>query len=59
MPVLVSGYEDGFENIMPLTTQNLTYKPESQYWIGEFQTAEEENEEALEAVVLSRVFRNE
>jgi len=47
VPVLVSGYEDGFENIMPLTIQKLTHKPESQYWIGEFQTVQEENEEGL------------
>ena len=59
LPVLVSGYEDGFENIMPLTIIKLNHKPESQYWIGEFQTAEEENEGDLEAVVLRRVFRNE
>ena len=59
LPVLVSGYEGGFENIMPPTMEKLKYKPENPNWDGEFQTAEEENEGDLEAVVLRRVFRNE
>jgi hypothetical protein len=59
LPVLVSGYEGGFENIMPPIIEKLTHKPENQYWDGEFQTAEEENEGDLEAVVLRRVFRDE
>jgi len=59
LPVLVSGYEDGFENIMPPIKQKLTHKPENQYWDGEFQIAEEESEESLEAVVLRRALRND
>lgn len=59
LPVLVSGYEDGFENIMPPVTQKLIRNPEAPYYVGEFQTAEEESEGDLEAIVLRRVFRNE
>lgn len=59
LPVLVSGYESGFENLLPPIKERLVRKPENQYWDGEFQITEEENEESLEAVVLRRVFRNE
>ena len=59
LPVLVSGYEGGFENILPPIIERLIYKPENQNWDGEFQIAEEENEADLEAVVLRRVFRND
>ena len=59
LPVLVSGYEGGFENILPPIIEKLNHKPENPNWNGEFQIAEEENETDLEAVVLRRVFRNE
>ena len=56
--VLVSGYEGGFENIMPPTIEKLTHKPENEYWDGEFQPTEDGNEGDLKAVVLRRLFRN-
>ncbi len=59
LPVLVSGYEGGFENIMPPTIEKLTHKPENQNWDGEFQIVEKESDGDLEAVILRRVFRNE
>ena len=58
LPILVSGYEDGFENIMPPATKKLFHISEAPYYVGEFQTSEEENQETFEAVVLRRVLRD-
>jgi hypothetical protein len=59
LPVLVSGYEDGFENIMPPAIQRLIQNPNAPYYVGEFQTSEQGNQEIVEAVVLRRVLRND
>jgi hypothetical protein len=48
LPVLTSGYENGFEN-----------EPENEYYEGEFQVAEDGGEETFDAVVIRRVVRDE
>ncbi|MBW5290195.1 MAG: hypothetical protein Rsou_1983 [Candidatus Ruthia sp. Asou_11_S2] len=59
LPVLVSGYEDGFENLLTPEKINLEYKAENQYWSGEFQETEQKNTKtSIDALVLRRVVRD-
>lgn len=60
LPVLVSGYESGFDKFYNPNTQKLKYMPENSYWDGEYQQpdANDEAVDLTEAVVLQRVVRN-
>jgi hypothetical protein len=58
MPILTSGYEDGFENIYHPEIVELKHEPENKYWNGEFQIAEKGDKDIFEAVVLQRVVRD-
>ena len=59
LPVLTSGYENGFENFYQPGIIKLKHEPENEYYEGEFQVAEEGDEETFDAVVLKRVVRDE
>ena len=59
LPVLTSGYENGFENFYEPTIIKVNHEPENPYYNGEFQVAEDGDEEALDAVVIRRVVRVE
>ncbi|MDO8727991.1 MAG: hypothetical protein Q7J35_18215 [Candidatus Methanoperedens sp.] len=59
LPVLTSGYESGFENFYQPDIIKVKHEPENPYYEGEFQVAEDEDEETFDAVVLRRVVRNE
>lgn len=60
LSVLVSGYEDGFENILEPEKITLLHKADNPYWSGEFQEIEQQDSEnSLEAVVLRRMVRND
>jgi len=59
LPVLTSGYENGFENFYPPGVVKVKHEPENAYYDGEFQDAEEGDEETFDAVVLRRVVRDE
>ncbi|HJH30637.1 MAG TPA: hypothetical protein C5S50_00215, partial [Methanosarcinaceae archaeon] len=39
LPVLTSGYENGFENFYPLCITKVRHEPENPYYDGEFQVA--------------------
>ncbi|MCK9269041.1 MAG: hypothetical protein RBR47_11840 [Bacteroidales bacterium] len=54
MPVVVSGYETGYENIYPPQIMKLTFHPESAYWDGQFRVAEPDESDCFEALVLGR-----
>jgi len=60
LPVLVSGYEDGFENIIKPEKIKLEHQVNNQYWSGEFQEIEQQDvvDHAIEAIVLKRVVRD-
>ena len=58
LPILTSGYEDGFENIYHPEIVKLKHEPENKYWNGEFQTAEKGDKDIFKAVVLQRVVRD-
>ena len=59
LPVLTSGYENGFENFYELGIIKVKHEPESAYYEGEFQVAEDGDEERFDAVVIRRVVRDE
>lgn len=59
LPVLISGYESGFENFYPPEIKTLKYFPENKYYEGEFQLAEENKQNIFQAVVLQRVIRDD
>jgi len=57
-PVVVSGYEGGYENIQPLLLRRLQHHPQNPYWDGAFQEVKAESEDSFDAVLLSREVRN-
>jgi hypothetical protein len=57
MPILVSGYESGYENFLEPTVVRLSHVPDSPYYDGEYQLAEKNDQEWIEGVVLTRVHR--
>jgi len=59
LPVLTSGYEDGFENIYYPKIFELKHEPENMYFSGEFQISDTQDENRFKAVVINRVVRNE
>jgi len=59
LPVLTSGYENGFENFYQPGIIKVKHEPENMYYEGEFQVAEEGDEVTFDAVVLKRVVRDE
>ena len=59
LPVLTSGYENGFENFYEPTVIKVKHEPENPYYDGEFQVAEDGDEGAFDAVVIRRGVRVE
>ena len=59
LPVLTSGYENGFENFYQPSIIKVKHEPENMYYEGEFQIAEDGDEETFDAVVLRRGVRDE
>jgi hypothetical protein len=59
LPVLISDYESGFENFYHPEIAELKHEPENMYYDGEFQVAEDGDEETFDAVVFKRVVRDE
>lgn len=59
LPVLVSGYENGYENFYQPSILKLVHLPENPYFEGEFQLAEDGDSGTFDAVVLERVFRDD
>ncbi|MEA1897697.1 MAG: hypothetical protein U9N53_08550 [Bacteroidota bacterium] len=55
MPVIVSGYESGYENFYHPTVQKVNHLPENMYWDGEFQI----DGNGIDALVLAREERND
>lgn len=55
MPVIVSGYENGYENFYHPTVQKVEHLPENMYWDGEFQI----DENGINALILEREERND
>jgi len=59
LPVLTSGYENGFENFYPPSIIKVKHEPENPYYDGEFQVSEGGDVGTFDVVVLRRVVRDE
>ncbi|MBW2740150.1 MAG: hypothetical protein JRE64_15195 [Deltaproteobacteria bacterium] len=57
LPVLTSGYENGFENFYQPSIIKVKHEPENMYYEGEFQVADDGDEVTFDVVVLRRVVR--
>ena len=55
MPVIVSGYENGYENFYHPIVQKVEHLPENKYWDGEFQI----DEKGIDALILERKVRED
>nr|NQU91522.1 hypothetical protein [Bacteroidota bacterium] len=59
MPILVSGYESGFDNFFYPAKKLLVHQPENFWWDGQFQRAEAMESNGFEAVVLERAVNDD
>lgn len=59
LPVMVSGYKSGFENVYQPMIVELKHEPDNLYRDGAFQYADKESTESFEAVVLIRELRDD
>jgi hypothetical protein len=50
MPIVVNGYEGGYENVNTPVVQKIKHKPGSPYWDGEFQI----DDNGTNALILQR-----
>lgn len=55
MPVVVSGYETGYENFYHPTVKKVIAQPENPYWDGLFQL----DDKGTEVLILEREVRND
>jgi hypothetical protein len=54
-PVVVNGYESGYENFYHPIVQKVEHFPENKYWDGEFQI----DENGIDVLVLEREVRDD
>lgn len=59
LPVVISGYESGYENFYLPFVKRLKVVPESMYFDGQFQDAENKDTDAFEAVIIEREKRDD
>ncbi|MCB1172424.1 MAG: hypothetical protein KDK39_02610 [Leptospiraceae bacterium] len=57
LPVVTTGYNNGYENFFEPRIRRLKHEPENLYVDGEFQPADDGNGDVLDAVILERVVR--
>ena len=55
MPVVVSGYENGYENFYQPSVRKVKHLPENPYWDGQFQL----DENGEDVLLLEREVRHE
>ena len=55
MPVIVTGYESGYENFYQPFEKKITHLPENRYWDGEFQL----DDKGIDVLILEREVRND
>lgn len=55
MPVVVSGYEDGYENFYQPCVKKVKHMPENPYWDGQFQP----DDHGTEVLLLEREVRHD
>lgn len=55
MPILVSGYESGYENFQEPRVVRLAHRPNNPYYDGEYQISGKDDRKWIEGVILTRV----
>ena len=58
LPVVISGYESGYETAHAPQVATLIHQPDTPYYDGEYPLADSASDTPLEAVVLERRVRN-
>ena len=59
LPVLVTGYESGYEDFYMPEVQSLSHQPENTYYDGAFQIPENGENNLISAVILEREVRDD
>ena len=59
MPVVVSGYESGYENFYHPFVGKVEQQPENSYHDGQFQLVDVSSENTFDALVLERQLRDD
>ena len=59
LPVLVDGYESGYDHFYMSRIQKLKYEPQNIYYDGKYQPIENEAKQNIEAVILQRMLRDD
>ncbi len=59
MPVIVSGYENGYENFNKPVVKKIEHLAKNKYWDGEFQIDENSDDNSIDALILKRVLRDD
>ena len=59
LPVLTSGYKDGYENFYYPEILDLKHEPDNMHFNGEFQFPNKGDKDTVEAIVLQRVVRDD
>ena len=59
LPVLVSGYETGYERFYAPYVVDLVHHPDNMYWDGEYQHPGEGEVVELSAIILGRMNRDD
>lgn len=59
LPVLVSGYENGFDNTYAPQIIELKHGPENMFYDGEFQLTDDDDKDTFKAIVLMRADRDD
>ena len=57
LPVITSGYEGEYENVLPPKTITVKFIPDEPWYNGQFQQTEKTEPEAFRAVVIDREVR--
>ena len=58
-PVLVDGYEDGYENIISVNAISVVQNTKALWYNGEYEKAEKDSNNTVKAVILSRNRRSQ
>lgn len=54
LPVLTSGYESEYENILKPFVSTIKEVKDSPYWDGQFQEVNNQSEEGIKVLIISR-----
>ncbi len=59
LPVLVCGYESGYEHFYTPFIKSVKHEPENPYYDGEYQSADHKSAATIEALIFQRMVRDD